>query len=166
MALSFVLLAGFFCAVALGVICPVGYGKIGKAKDVEYSKVWYRFCGKEDYCYRASTEDYQEMKKIYPEHDWDDTHSFYEGWYILQCGGDFNFEEERGCAKRNPVTIVESNSHPNPKIGKRERLEGFSTDYCCYGDYCTSGAKPLFSKATLGVTVALAVACSTLIFGI
>jgi len=154
-AVRFAIIASL-CSATWSIVCPVGYGKVGLAKGIQYSMIWYRYCGTQvEYCYRMGTTDPDQISKLYPEHDWHDTSEFYSTFYVLQCGGDFGFDEEAGCGKTKKSDLY-SNTHPNEKLGGRERLPDFTTDYCCKDDMCTSAGRSVSPGVFASMALVLA----------
>lgn len=131
---------------AQGIVCTVGYGKTGISKGVAYSLTWKKYCGpKVDYCYRAHTASPGDMKKLYPEHPWDDTSAFYSEFYVMGCGDDFGFSHTEGCTGTVRRPRIKTNTPPAEHTGPdKEELGSFEVDYCCYNSGCTSGKAHTF----------------------
>jgi len=128
--------------------CTVGFGKIGRHDVIskESEVTWERYCGSRSsngYCYRAETEQYSDMQRLYPEQDWEDGKDYYKRYYILGCGGDFH-HQKKGCKNKEDTIWVKNESAASGKT----YIEGFTTSYCCDEDYC-SGAQP--SRSGLGI---------------
>lgn len=139
----------FLSSLILGSVgadryCTVGFGKIGRHSVIsdESLVTWERFCGTKDsvdYCYRAETDDYTDMQKLYPERDWEDGKDYFEKYFILGCGGDFH-HQKTSCKKKikkqeNTIWVYNATADNG-----KTYIRSLKTTYCCKENYC-SGAR-------------------------
>ena len=67
-----------------GVECLIGYGQRGSLGQTGVG--WTRVCPDTRYCWEATTDDIEKVKKLFA-YEWD---PYYTEFYVRGCGGDFS----------------------------------------------------------------------------